>query len=252
SRNSRRIPLVSVVSALYRRILASRVGGSIGGASLEGALALRGSGAPLLRGLRRERGISLRAGNGSVRADLRSQAVLLDARVELRPGETELARGLGLVAVGFPHGLLYEAPFHLFQTHSGRRGRVADLQFRKGGACHVGRAQCGGEMVSSDESPVTEEDGPLDRVAQLADVAGPRIGLQPFPGILRDPCHGAAHALAQLVEEGFGERQDVLSPLAERRNVDLEDVQAVVEVLTELPTADRRHEVAVGGGEDSP
>src|SRR2546425_692914 len=66
-------------------------------------------------------------------------------------------------------------------------------------------ADRGGQVFAGDQSAVAEKDRALDRVAQLADVAGPGVGEQPLAGVSRDSRGGTAHALAQLLEEGFGQ-----------------------------------------------
>src|SRR5437773_11409194 len=90
-----------------------------------------------------------------------------------------------------------------------------------------------GEMLSRDQPAVAQENRALDRVPQLADVSGPRIGKQPFASIPRNSGRRTAHGLPQLFQERLGERKDVLGTIAKRRDVDLEDFQPVAEVLTE-------------------
>ena len=55
---------------------------------------------------------------------------------------------------------------------------------------------------------------------------------------------------AYLADEVVGQQEDVVLPLAERRQEDREDVDAVVEVLAEKSRLDERLQVAVGGGDD--
>ena len=54
-----------------------------------------------------------------------------------------------------------------------------------------------------------------------------------------------------LVEEIADEQGDVLPPLAERRDIDLNAVEAVDEVLAEGAGADAGGQVAVRGGDDA-
>ena len=49
-----------------------------------------------------------------------------------------------------------------------------------------------------------------------------------------------ADVLGQVGEEALDQQEDVLAPLAERRQADLEDAQAVVEVLAEAAAFHRR------------
>jgi hypothetical protein len=81
-----------------------------------------------------------------------------------------------------------------------------------------------------------------------ADVAGLDT-TKPFAGIARDPGGRTAHGLAQLLET-FGQRQDVVATVAQSGNVDLEHVEAIVEVLAELTVSDRRPQIAVRRRQD--
>ena len=47
------------------------------------------------------------------------------------------------------------------------------------------------------------------------------------------------------------EQRDLLAPLAQRRDVQPDDVEAVEEVLAEAAVGDQRVEVGVGGGDDA-
>ena len=63
------------------------------------------------------------------------------------------------------------------------------------------------------------------------------------------PAGGPADGLADLVEERVGQLEDVVEPLAQRRQRDLEDAEPVVEVLAELAAPHRGVQVAVGRGD---
>ena len=54
-----------------------------------------------------------------------------------------------------------------------------------------------------------------------------------------------------LLAEVLGEDGDLLGPVAERRDEDIDDVEAVVEVLAEASLGDGALEVPVGGGDDA-
>ena len=53
---------------------------------------------------------------------------------------------------------------------------------------------------------------------------------------------------AQVVVD---ERRDLLAPLAQRRQAQADDVEAVEEVLAEASVGDERFEIGVGGGDDA-
>ena len=53
------------------------------------------------------------------------------------------------------------------------------------------------------------------------------------------------------IEELGGEQGDVLAPLAQRRDADLDGVEAVEQVLAKAPGGHLGGEVGIGGGEDA-
>jgi hypothetical protein len=59
-----------------------------------------------------------------------------------------------------------------------------------------------------------------------------------------------AHARAQAAHEKIGEEKHVLPPLAKRRQLDREHIQAVVEVVAEPPGLHFLSQVPVGGGDE--
>jgi hypothetical protein len=99
----------------------------------------------------------------------------------------------------------------------------------RGAREHVGHA---------DLHLVGERSGALDRVAQLADVPGPRVALEARH---RLGGHGellvlaGEAALGDVVEEVLHEERDVLGPLPQRRQLDRDHAESVEEILAELP-----------------
>src|SRR5664279_3736732 len=60
-----------------------------------------------------------------------------------------------------------------------------------------------------------------------------------------------AQLLAELADEVLSQHRQILGPLPQGRQFDLEDVQAVVEVFAESPGFGPFPQVAVGGGDDA-
>ncbi|MBA3394951.1 MAG: sigma 54-interacting transcriptional regulator, partial [Deltaproteobacteria bacterium] len=93
----------------------------------------------------------------------------------------------------------------------------------------------------------------LDHVDELADIAGPRVGLQGGhrlagqPADLRDVVQTV---VLTVVEEVLHEERDVIAPLAQRRQVQAHDAEPVEQVLAEPARLDLVLEVAVRGGDD--
>ena len=96
-----------------------------------------------------------------------------------------------------------------------------------------------------------EDEDALDDVAELADVAGPVVGLELVDGGVGDFDAGAAVLLTELGEELAGEERDVLFAVAQGRDVEGDDVEAVEEVFAEVAAGDLLFEVFVGGGDDA-
>jgi hypothetical protein len=90
----------------------------------------------------------------------------------------------------------------------------------------------------------------MDDVLELTEVAGPVVTAEAFAGgggeVLRLPL-----GRVELGEEMVGQRLDVVSAFPEGRQRDGKDVQAVEEVLPQLPRGHGLLETPVGGGDDA-
>jgi hypothetical protein len=119
-----------------------------------------------------------------------------------------------------------------------RHGRIA--------VSRVGRG-ADGEIVDTDLRGVEERQRAFDHVFELAGVALPRPRLELLH---RSGRHRAAFSLGVLLHEGVYEGRNVFGTLAKRRNVNRNDVEAVVEVLAEVPLLDLSLQLLVRGGHD--
>ena len=102
-----------------------------------------------------------------------------------------------------------------------RLGAARDLHF-------LGQV---GERRST--SPSQSVDGALDRVLELAHVAGPGVALERAQRLGLEAPRPATRLVARAREEGLGEQPDVLAALAQRRQRDRHDVDAVEEIGAE-------------------
>src|SRR5205807_1315385 len=66
-----------------------------------------------------------------------------------------------------------------------------------------------------------------------------------------DPCDLSTQRPCGAFEELVGEREDVFGPLSQGRELDVEDVQAVVEIAAELAATHEILERTVGGRDDA-
>jgi hypothetical protein len=96
-----------------------------------------------------------------------------------------------------------------------------------------------------------EQQGALQHVAQLADVARPRVAGEGGDRVRGEAGGAASVAAAQLVEGAVREPRDVRgAALAQRRELEREYGEPVVEVLAEAPGPDGGPQVDVGRGDD--
>ena len=158
-------------------------------------------------------------------------------------GGGEVACGGGDVAVLAFEGVDDEVAF--VEGYSFVKGAGAD------GVGGVGGLEGGGQVVALDDAFVSEEDGAFDAVFEFADVAGPMVGDHHVDGGGGDASDGFVEFFGVLFDEEVGEEEDVVFAVAQRGEVDGEDVEAVVEVLSEVAFADGGFEVSVGGADDA-
>ena len=119
---------------------------------------------------------------------------------------------------------------------------------RRGGHGRRRAAEAGGDILMNGARGAQHDDA-LHGVLELADVAGPVILDEDAHGVGRD-LDLAAVLGVEPGQEMIDEHRDLFAPLPQRRDADLDDVQAVVEVFTELMRPHGRLEVAIGGGDE--
>src|SRR4029079_3936795 len=69
-----------------------------------------------------------------------------------------------------------------------------------------------------------------------------RSGGEPLPGTAR---------IVELIDEVVGDELDVLAAIAQRRDLERKDIEAVIKVVAKLARAHRLARVAVGGRDDA-
>jgi hypothetical protein len=126
------------------------------------------------------------------------------------------------------------------------------FQCRRGGALGRGeRSRSFAIDLEVEDWPGSEDDGALEHVLQLADIPGPPIVGQAAQGRLAHPFDPLADAGGEPVDEEANEQGDVLGAVAEWRQRDGEDAEAIVEILAERLLADGPEQVAIGGCDGS-
>ena len=86
---------------------------------------------------------------------------------------------------------------------------------------------------------------------KLSDVSRPVILEERLSCLARQPSGGPAERPADLLQKGLAQRHDVGRTFAQRRNLDVEDPEAVEQVLAKVAALDGFAQVAVGGGDDA-
>src|SRR4249919_2494918 len=89
------------------------------------------------------------------------------------------------------------------------------------------------------------------QVLQFAHVAGPVVALEAFERGLAEPLRRRVELAGGGGEEAFGECGHVVPAIAQRRQLQAHDVEAMQQVRAELAFGDEAFEVLVGGGDDA-
>src|SRR5262245_49242856 len=105
------------------------------------------------------------------------------------------------------------------------------------------------QIAAPDQLGLADDHRALDVVTQLAHVARPRVCDHGLQRRLVDGLDVLVVLGVELVDEGADQQRDVLPPLPERRDVQADDVQPVVEVLAEGPILHALDGILVGGGD---
>src|SRR5947209_1575530 len=173
-----------------------------------------------------------------------ARLVVAQLAVERARGDAEDGGGALAVAARVFEDAQDVASFQLVER-DGRRGRLARRPL--GGLRGLRREH----LVCFDCVALRERSGALQTVAKLTHVAGPVVCREASARVFGEVERVAVEALAEDREEVFDERGYVFAPVAQRRDVERDDVEAVEEVCAEAPLLNVVGEVAVGGGDDS-
>ena len=113
------------------------------------------------------------------------------------------------IAMMLPKGLGNEPPLQLIERIRQRPPQRAKCA----GGLHGGRKE-----IRADQAVRGQDDGPLDDVFQLPDVAWPRVGQQQRLSLRRNPEPPFAYLMAIFLKEIFDEQGDVLPPFPQGRH----------------------------------
>src|SRR5690554_4449062 len=106
-------------------------------------------------------------------------------------------------------------------------------------------------MLRFDDLPVAKKKTAFDQVLELADISREFIGEQERFRLGTDSANSPPQSLVVAIEEMRKEQRDVLGALSQRRKLDVDDVQAVVEIFAQPSFADLLLEVSIGRGDEA-
>src|SRR5690606_21129580 len=170
-----------------------------------------------------------------------AEAKLLDAVEEGLVAESECARGLAAIAAGLLQRLRQQRAFHALPVEAvlgQAEAAVIAVVF-------------GGKVVFEDVVVLAEQQQAFDGMAEFAHVAGPAALHQRAQHGLGQDHVAEPVQLRRFVDEVPDQQRDVLAALAQRRGVQGDHGQPVVEVLAEARPGDLLLQVAMGGGDDA-
>src|SRR5713101_40491 len=93
-----------------------------------------------------------------------------------------------------------------------------------------------------------KKDGAFDQILQFADVAGPSVTCENVHGLGGDVFDLFVEAAAESLHEVADEERDVFVTLAERGDLNGENVQAVIKIAAEGALGDQFRKIYFGGG----
>ena len=180
----------------------------------------------------------------------RPQTIFLDPVAKPVPGDSEPGGSSRDIAVRRVERVEQPLAFH-------DRDSVVEAQCLLGGSRHRirrgwlgdgSRGQC--QARGGDHRSIRKQSRPLEDVAELADISGPAVTEQRRASVGSQRLARQAVVNADASQEMLGERGDVLRALAQRRQRDGQDSQAVIEILAEAPGVDGGGQLLAAGRED--
>lgn len=112
-------------------------------------------------------------------------------------------------------------------------------------------ADFGGQIVHLHAVAIHEDAQALHEVFQFAHIARPAIGKQHSGRIFSEPQQRPVLLVTEALEKALRQDQDVHAALAKRRQMQRNNVQAIVQILTKTPGSDLAFQISVGGGHDA-
>lgn len=102
-----------------------------------------------------------------------------------------------------------------------------------------------GQVIDADPHRSAQHRGTFDRVLELSNVAGPPVGTECVHGIWREAAEVATEAFLEPAKEMIRQQRHVSATFSQRRKVERDDVDAVVQVLAESTRLHQLRQISV-------
>src|ERR1700730_6321834 len=140
---------------------------------------------------------------------------------------------------------------------TGARARLAGQRREKFGKLQADAANnfltanIFGKQVDIDALLRGKDDSTFDNIVELAHIAGPIVIHQKFQRGRGEVTQRLVVFLAVAGEEMREERGNIFAAIAQRRQLQVNDIQAVIKIFAEAAFADQGEEFHVGSGDDA-
>jgi hypothetical protein len=108
-----------------------------------------------------------------------------------------------------------------------------------------------GQVLDADQAVMAEDEGALDDVLELTNIARPVVSHEQRQGFGLDTLDRPALQAIEAADEMLDQERQILLAAAQRRQLDADHVDTVVEVLAQRARADLLGQVLVGGDDDA-
>ncbi len=108
-----------------------------------------------------------------------------------------------------------------------------------------------GKQIGCDEIVLTKNYRTFDGILQFPDITRPGITGDGVECLLSEFHRGVVELFADLLQQEYGEFDDVPSPFTQRRQIELHHPQAEVEVAAKFSLLHPLFEILVGGGDET-
>src|ERR1035438_4536726 len=139
----------------------------------------------------------------------------------------------------------------LFDERHHIAGQGYGVQFARLGEGGISAAHGDGQAGGPDVGGILQNHGALNCVPQLADISRPVVRQQQAFGFGRKTVNLALEFAVVVLDEESGHRQNILGPLAQRRDDELDYVQPIVKILPESAFSDGLTQILIGGRYDA-